>query len=72
MVTEVKNVWDELQEINGSLANAIKQKFFSCVSNNTEFELMCQILCLLQGEDQADFEYVQAVKHSAILCWKLA
>jgi hypothetical protein len=26
----------------------------------------------LQGEDQADFEYVQAVKHSAILCWKLA
>jgi hypothetical protein len=30
-ITEVKNVYDELNEISGSLAGAIKQKFFSCV-----------------------------------------
>lgn len=39
---EIVDIQDELVKINGSEADAVKQKFPSCFSKNKRSEVMCE------------------------------
>jgi hypothetical protein len=53
-IKEINDIEDKLKKINGSKAYAVKQKF-RCIRRNKGFKVMCDISCVLEGEDQVDF-----------------
>jgi hypothetical protein len=55
-IKEINDIEDKLKKINGSKADALKQKFRPCIRKNEGFKVMCDISCVLEGEDQVDFE----------------
>jgi hypothetical protein len=56
--------------INGSKADAVKQKFGSCVGKNKGFKVMCDISCVLEGEDEVEFEDLKDLSVSDIERYK--
>jgi hypothetical protein len=58
--------------INGSKADAVKQNFGLCVRKNTGFKVMCDISCVLEREDQVEFEDLKDVSVSDIERYKYA
>jgi hypothetical protein len=66
---ELNDTDDEMNKINGSKAYAMKQKFYSCLSNNKEFKVMCNISCVLEGEVMVDSEDLKVLSVSD-MCYR--
>jgi hypothetical protein len=67
---EINGIQNKLKT-NGSKADAVKQKFCSCIRKNKEFKVMCYVSCVLQG-DRVDFEDPKDLSVSDIECYKYA
>jgi hypothetical protein len=55
-IKEINDIQEKLNKINGSKVDALKQKFRSCFSKNRRFKVMCEISCVLEGEDLVESE----------------
>jgi hypothetical protein len=71
-MNEINDIRDKLNEMNGSKTDAVKQKFRSFFSNNKGIKVMCEISCVLEGEDLVDFEDLKDLSASDITCYKYA
>jgi hypothetical protein len=69
-IKEIKDIEDKLKKISDSKADAVKQKFRSCIRNNKGFKVTCDISCVLEAEDQVDFEDLEDLSVSYIECYK--
>jgi hypothetical protein len=69
---KINDIQDEPSKINGSKADAVKQTFSSCFSKNKEFEVMCEISCVLEGEYLVDSGDVKDLNVIDIVCYKYA
>jgi hypothetical protein len=63
---EINGIQNKLKT-NGSKADAVKQKFCSCIRKNKGFKVMCDISYVLEGEDQVDFEDMKDLSVSDML-----
>jgi hypothetical protein len=71
-IKEIRDIEDKLKKINDSKADVVKQKFRSCIRNNKGFKVMSDISCVLEAEDQVDFEDLKDLGVSDIGCYKYA
>jgi hypothetical protein len=69
-IKEINDIEDKLNKINNSKADAVKQKFRSCIRKNKGFKVMCDISCVLEGGVQVAFEDLKDLTVSDIECYK--
>jgi uncharacterized protein YacL (UPF0231 family) len=71
-IKEINDIEDKLKKINGSKADAVKQKFRSRIRKNKGFKVICDTSCVLEREEQVDFEDLKDLSVSDIECYKYA
>jgi hypothetical protein len=69
-IEEIDDIQDQLNEINGWKAVAVKQKPRSCFSKNKGFKVMCEISFISEGEDLVDSEDLNDLND--FVCYKCA
>jgi hypothetical protein len=71
-IKEINDIQDKLKKMNVSKADAVKQKFCSCIRKNKGFKVMCDTSCLVEGEAQVYFEDQKDLSVSDVECYKYA
>jgi hypothetical protein len=69
-IKETNDYQDKLNKINGSKADTVKQKLHSYFSNIEGFKVMCQISCILEGEDLVVSDDLKDLSVTGIVCYK--
>jgi hypothetical protein len=55
-IKAINVIEDKPKKVNSSKADAVKQKFRSCIRKNKGLQVMCDISCVLEWKDKVDFE----------------
>ena len=67
---EIDNIENKLNEICGSKANIIKQKFLLCLNKNKGLQVIRKIYDILMGNNVEHFEQMEHLSVSDIVCYK--
>jgi hypothetical protein len=71
-IKEINDMQERPSKITSSKADVVIQKFCSCFTKNKGFEIMCNISCVLQGEDLVDSKDLKDLSVSDIVCYMYA